>query len=143
MTDGAAGAEETMLDRHRSLPRALIALAALFATIARADEPSQPAGTRAPDGAERVSIGETIRGQLDQLQGCYNQRLERVAALRGKLVLRFDIERDGKVGNATAEGMNDSWLIDCVLDQVHRWQFEKPAAGATLRVAYPVVFKPA
>ncbi|HET7785516.1 MAG TPA: AgmX/PglI C-terminal domain-containing protein [Myxococcales bacterium] len=134
-----------MVVHHRGLfSSAFVLFAVLIAGAAlAADEPSQPAGLRAPDGTERVAIGETIRSRLEPLRGCYNRRLERVSSLSGKLMLRFDIERDGKVAHATAEGINDSALVECVIDQVQRWQFLKPIAGATLRVVYPVVFKPA
>ena len=96
---------------------------------------------RTPDAAERVTIGETIRAQLVPLQDCYTRRLERVPSLEGKLMLHFEIDGDGKVARPTADGMNDRPLVRCVLDEVGRWQFPKPHAGATLTVGYPVVFR--
>jgi len=132
-------------DRRRSRFSVALLLAALTTAVAAAEvpRPNAPAApeTRAPEGPERLVIGETIRSQLAPLNDCYGRRLERKPALQGKLVLRFEIEPDGRVANASANGIEDSGLVTCVLDRVAKWQFDKPAAGAVLRVTYPVLFK--
>lgn len=95
---------------------------------------------RAPEGAEVVAIGAYIRAHLQPIDECYGQRLNSNAHLRGKLVLRFDIEVEGEVVNASADGMGDKPLVECVIGQVKAWHFDRPAAA--LRVAYPVIFQP-
>jgi hypothetical protein len=132
-------------DRRRSIFSAVLCLAALAAASAAAEAPQRPAPAgpeaRAPEGTERQMIGETIRSQLTPLNDCYEKRLEHRPSLQGKLMLRFEIEPNGKVARPSANGIDDSSLLTCVLDQVAKWQFEKPAAGAVLLVTYPVLFK--
>ena len=121
---------------HAGFPAVCLGAFALFIPVRAPAEN----GARVPDPAERVAIGETIRSQLEPLQECYNQRLERVPALRGKLLVRFEIDRDGKVARPSADGMTDAKLVQCVLDEVVKWQFVKPPGNAILQVAYPIVF---
>jgi len=97
---------------------------------------------RSPVGVERMVIGEYIRGRMGPLQDCYSKRLNAVPSLQGKLIIRFDIGTDGSVIRASADGIPDRLLVDCVVAQILQWQFPKPASGVKLRVAYPLVFKP-
>jgi TonB family protein len=132
-------------DRRRSVFFAAFSLAALAAVSAAAEAPQHPASpgaeVRVPDGTERQMIGETIRSQLTPLNDCYAIRLDKRPSLQGKLMLRFEIDPNGKVANPSANGIDDSALTTCVLERVAKWQFDKPAAGAVLRVTYPVLFK--
>jgi hypothetical protein len=117
---------------------------AVAGSLHAADAPT----ARAPDGAERLSIGEYIREHAKPLQDCYDQRLSAEAArknnaestLHGKLIIRFDIRDDGTVSDATASGISDRPLVDCVVSATSTWQFAKPAGGGRLRVAYPITF---
>jgi hypothetical protein len=132
-------------DRRRSPFTAALCLAALAAVSAAAEAPQHPvppgSEARVPDGTERQMIGETIRSQLTPLNDCYARRLEQRPSLQGKLMLRFEIDPGGKVANPSANGIDDSGLLTCVLERVAKWQFDKPAGGAVLRVAYPVLFR--
>ncbi len=101
-------------------------------------EPPPPA----PVGEERAAIGEYIRGRVDDVQDCYRARIRVVPTLQGKLVARFDIGPSGKVIGATADGIQDTQLVACVVGAVRKWEFDKPASGGKLRVAYPFIFKP-
>ncbi len=95
-----------------------------------------------PAGAERKIIGEYIRERVGPLRECYSKRLHAVPSLQGKLIIRFDIGSDGSVIRASADGIPDRLLVDCVVAQILQWQFPKPASGGKLRIAYPLVFKP-
>jgi TonB family protein len=114
----------------------------LAGLLVGAAAPGAEPAVRLPEGAERAQIGSYIRDHLQPLVDCYDQRERASAALKGRLVVRFDIEPNGDVANATAEGMPDKTLTDCVLAEVRLWQFDKPPAGVVLRVAYPILFKP-
>lgn len=108
-----------------------------------AEEPgaSGPA-PRMPIGAERTIIGEYIREHVGPLQDCYTKRLHSDPLLQGKLIIRFDVGSDGNVIRASADGIPDRLLADCVVAQVLQWQFPKRPSGDRLRVAYPLLFKP-
>ncbi len=121
----------------------LIAAAVLCAaSTVRAEPGAAEPVARSPEGAERVAIGAYIRAHLQPLEECYDQRLTTQSTLRGRLVIRFDIESQGRATNASADGMSDRKLIDCVVAQILTWQFEKPPPGTRLRVAYPLLFQP-
>ena len=111
-------------------------LAIILASVHAFAEP------RAPEGAERVAIGNYVRAHMQPLDDCYDRRLATVPTLRGKLILRFEIASKGEVAEVSADGMQDAKLIECVVKQVKTWQFEGPPAGVTLRVAYPISFQP-
>jgi outer membrane biosynthesis protein TonB len=96
----------------------------------------------APVGDERRAIGEYVRDHLREITNCYQKRLEDRPTLKGRLVARFDIGPSGKVIGATTDGMNDRDLAICVVKVVRGWEFDKPASGGKLRVAYPFSFEP-
>ena len=122
--------------RKRSLLAAVLCAAG---ALQAADAPPPP---RAPEAAERVAIGEYVRAHIAPVENCYARRLAINPLLRGKLTVRFDIASDGSVTNESATGMDDQALIDCVLGEIRRWQFPISIPGETLRVAYPLTFKP-
>ena len=95
---------------------------------------------RVPQGPEVMVIGTYIRSHLTGIEDCYARRLQFRPDLRGRLVLRFEIEGDGAVTDATAGGINDPQLIECVVGQVKAWRFDKPTSP--LQVAYPINLQP-
>ncbi len=108
--------------------------------IEEADEPEAP--PPAPAGEEKRAIGDYIRNNSADIQDCYAKRLQERPRLQGKLVARFDIGPTGRVIGATADGIPDHDLVLCVVTVVRKWEFEKPAAGGKLRIAYPWKFEP-
>jgi outer membrane biosynthesis protein TonB len=134
LRDAAVG----LLDSRR---RRLIAFA-VFRICTASPALAGQLATRSPQGGEVVSIGAYIRAHLTGIDECYGQRLNSNPLLRGRLMLRFDIGPQGEVANASADGLSDRKLIDCVLAQARTWRFEWPPAGTRLRVAYPVSFQP-
>jgi len=103
-----------------------------------ADEPPPPA----PTGDEKRAIGDYVRDNSAAITDCYARRLQERPTLQGKLVARFDIGANGKVIGAIADGIADRDLIACVVQVVRKWEFEKPASGGKLRIAYPFRFEP-
>ena len=108
--------------------------------IEEADEPE--ASPPAPTGDEKRAIGDYIRTNSGDIQECYAKRLQERPRLQGKLVARFDIGPSGHVIGATADGIPDRDLVLCVVAVVRKWEFDKPAAGGKLRIAYPWKFEP-
>ncbi len=97
---------------------------------------------RLPEGAERVAIGGYIRDHMQPIVDCYDRRLAAAPALKGRLIIRFDIESHGEVARSSADGMTDGPLIDCVMAEVRGWRFATPPPGVVFRISYPVLFKP-
>jgi outer membrane biosynthesis protein TonB len=110
--------------------------------IIESEESGDEAAPPIPQGDERRAIGDYIRDNSGDVRDCYARRLQERPTLQGKLIARFDIGPNGKVIGASAEGIADRELVLCVVQVVRKWEFEKPAAGGKLRVAYPFKFEP-
>jgi hypothetical protein len=134
-------------------PTRRLAALLLLAFPAQSGDPAKPAiaiqeeaarakPPPAPAGAERAGIGETIRRNTDQIQACYAKALEHSPLLFGKLVAEFDIGPNGKVIEATADGIADHDLLVCVVQAVRKWEFANPLSGGKLRVRYPWKLEP-
>jgi len=95
-----------------------------------------------PVGEEKRAIGDYIQAHSDGVHDCYSDRIRTKPTLRGKIIVRFQIGPNGRVIGAIAEGIADSQLISCVVAEVRKWEFDKPASGGKLRANYPYVFKP-
>ena len=95
-----------------------------------------------PQGEEKKLIGEYITSHTDDVRDCYQKRIQERPTLQGKLVARFDIGPSGRVIGATADGIGDAQLVACVVAAVRKWEFEKPASGGKLRIAFPFKLTP-
>jgi outer membrane biosynthesis protein TonB len=107
-----------------------------------ADEPGDEAPTPLPQGDERKAIGDYIRDNSSEIKECYATRLRERPTLTGKVVTRFEIGPNGHVIGATADGIADKELLRCIVTAVRKFEFEKPASGGKLRVAFPFKFEP-
>ena len=106
------------------------------------EEPASTEAPPAPAGDEKLAIGESIRRNSTQIEGCYAKALERNPLLMGKVIAQFDIGPAGKVIGASADGVPDRELLVCVVQAVRKWDFPKPASGGKLRVRYPWRLEP-
>jgi outer membrane biosynthesis protein TonB len=107
-----------------------------------ADEDGEEQPTPLPQGDERKAIGDYIRDNSSEIRECYASRLRERPTLTGKVVTRFEIGPNGHVIGAMADGIADKELIRCIVTAVRKFEFEKPASGGKLRVAFPFKFEP-
>jgi outer membrane biosynthesis protein TonB len=107
-----------------------------------ADEAGEEQPTPLPQGDERKAIGDYIRDNSSEIRECYASRLRERPTLTGKVVTRFEIGPNGHVIGAMADGIADKELIRCIVTAVRKFEFEKPASGGKLRVAFPFKFEP-
>ena len=106
------------------------------------DEAGDETPTPLPQGDERKAIGDYIRDNSSEIRECYATRLRERPTLTGKVVTRFEIGPNGHVIGAMADGIADKELIRCIVTAVRKFEFEKPASGGKLRVAFPFKFEP-
>jgi hypothetical protein len=125
---------------------------------ALASRRSAPERTSAPDEGAPKEFGtlnkeyiqEVVREQvIDLLKECYNNALEREAAMSGKIVLEFTIVGDESVGGVVEEvlvgegtTLLDPELGECVSESMASATFPPPEGGGTVQVTYPFVFAP-
>jgi len=89
----------------------------------------------------RNMIRRKVQGYLTELEAAYSAAYRRNPEVKGRLVVRFQVEPSGKVSRAESveSSFRDSTFIRDVLSKVRRWSFE-PTGGHIVEVLYPFVF---
>lgn len=103
--------------------------------------------TEAPEVDGKLSeseINSVMRRQLKSLRDCYESALKRQRTLAGKLVIRFEIDEQGRTQNIEFEddSLGSGEVRECISKRAKYWRFPKPDGGSVF-VAYPLVFTPA
>ena len=86
---------------------------------------------------------DLVRSHRPEIERC---RADAVAAGRvpaGKLVLKWQIGKDGRVTSAetVSDGTSTPALASCVLGRVRTWQFPPPKGGGAVVITCPFVFR--
>jgi TonB family protein len=91
---------------------------------------------------DRDIIRRIVRAHINEVRYCYNQTLARDPSARGRLAIRFVINRRGKVelSEVGESSVRDANLGRCVARAVRRWTFPKPQGGGLVTVTYPFIF---
>jgi hypothetical protein len=87
-------------------------------------------------------IRRYIRRKLPQIKYCYEKQLIVKPALSGTVVTQFQISPKGVVQGASASGIGDKSVEDCVSDAIQSIQFPEPKGGGYVNVRYPFTFQP-
>jgi hypothetical protein len=104
-----------------------------------AQPPEARAGTLPPETIQRI-----VRSNYSLFRGCYEAGLARNASLRGRVTVRFVIERDGRVEKAV---VSDNTLPDCAVAECIRAAYPKmtfpaPERSGIVTVVYPIMLEP-
>lgn len=86
------------------------------------------------------SVKKTVQKNFGQLTYCYEQRLNKVPGLAGRVEIEWYV-KGGRVTTAQvfANTTGDSELGDCIVGKIKRWSFPGDVEGEIL---YPFIFKP-
>jgi Ca-activated chloride channel family protein len=109
-----------------------------------ASAPSIRTGTAEVRGSlDRELIRRTIQRQLNALRHCYERELQSNPGLSGRVVVRFVIDADGKVGTAliAETTLNNAKVEKCLLKIFSRMIFPAVPGGGQVQVNYPLTFK--
>lgn len=141
---------------HRLLLPALAACGLACAprpasTPTTSNPPVPAASTSATAGAVRPhgslppeQIQETVRAKgFPFFRSCYEAAISTNPSLRGRLAVRFVIERDGHISQVTNGGSDlpHEGLIQCVITRFGQLVFPPPDGGI-VTVVYPISFAP-
>jgi len=89
-------------------------------------------------------IRRIVRQQQPTFRECYQQALAQAPGLAGRVVVKFIIHRDGRVGNVQPSSepptLNQR-MVECVASVFRAMTFPQPEGGL-VTVSYPLVFKP-
>jgi TonB family protein len=86
-------------------------------------------------------IRRYIRRKLPRIRNCYEKELLANDGLAGTVVTQFQITSDGTVQGASAGGMGNPKVEECVADAIRSIQFPKPKGGGRVNVRYPFHFR--
>lgn len=93
---------------------------------------------------DKAALARFIKARLSAIQACYEAQLKRNPSLRGKIVVRFTIGSNGRVGDVEIDEnqMGNDEVASCIRAKIRAWTTPfKPDGDAT--VSYPFVFQPA
>lgn len=143
---------------------ALVALLTTFVSLAMAEDKKGSKNTKEEEGDyyEEEQAGginyEDVEVKLDQqdilrvikkkyasIRSCYETVLQTNQKLKGRLVVHFNIELNGKVSgvNATKDStMKEKKVVQCVLDHVKSLIFPERKKGEPIEVNFPFNFQP-
>lgn len=95
-------------------------------------------GSLDPDIIRRI-----VREHAGQIRYCYESELTRTPGLYGKIVMKWVINGEGKVMQATTAEtqMKNANVENCLASRIKTWVFPKPKGGGIVIVNYPFVFK--
>jgi hypothetical protein len=107
------------------------------------EDPIQIGADPVLEGPGVDPILDLVRSHRPEIERC---RAEAVAAGRvpvGKLVLKWQIGKDGRVASAetVSDGTSNPALASCVLGRVRSWQFPRPKGGGAVVITCPFLFR--
>ena len=101
------------------------------------------ATTVAKDGlCSKDNIRNEVNRRKNRLRQCYEIELDKDLSLEGKMKVRWTINAEGKVEEASTllSTMDNEEVEKCVLAQIKQMHFEKPKNGSSCVVNWPFVF---
>jgi outer membrane biosynthesis protein TonB len=89
------------------------------------------------------SLLNVVRRYAPGIQYCYDNELKKNPGLRGKLAINLTVLANGKVSDVfvVEDTMGSPAVTNCVLSQIHGWQFPSIPQGTT-SFKTPFVFTP-
>jgi hypothetical protein len=122
----------------KSIPFVLLTSLLFFSACASKPLPYKG---RYAHGLDMRQINGTVREHKNDVKACYDQVLPTNPALKGKVVVSFLIQKDGKVTDAEvlSDTMKSEEFNACLLNVIGEWVF--PEAPAKTNVpSYPFYF---
>ncbi|HEY1099572.1 MAG TPA: AgmX/PglI C-terminal domain-containing protein, partial [Myxococcota bacterium] len=88
-------------------------------------------------------IRRIVREHAGQIRYCYESELTRTPGIFGKIIMKWVINGEGKVMQATTAEtqMKNANVENCLASRIKGWVFPKPKGGGIVIVNYPFVFK--
>jgi pSer/pThr/pTyr-binding forkhead associated (FHA) protein len=91
---------------------------------------------------DREAVRRVVRSKLLEIKSCYERALNMDKSLEGKVVIRFQIEEQGRVRVASTKSttLNNRQVEECVATRIKNAIFPEPPPGTVAEVDYPFVF---
>ncbi len=104
-----------------------------------------PGKTTVVGGLSKDVIAKVIKRHQNEIKFCYEQELQKIPDLAGKVAVQWVIDPAGSVSDAsvTESSLGNSNAENCILSRIRRWKFPEPQGGGIVTVTFPWIFKPA
>ncbi|MEL6543032.1 MAG: AgmX/PglI C-terminal domain-containing protein [Myxococcota bacterium] len=95
------------------------------------------------DSLPKALVKKVVDLKRAQVRACYERALHADHGLRGRILMRWLVGRDGRVSTVRAEHstLRDPAVAECLKSRIASWRFPAPAGGGTVEVRYPFVFQ--
>jgi hypothetical protein len=89
-------------------------------------------------------IKQVISAHKSEITYCYEKQLQKNAKLAGRVTPAFTIGPDGDVTEVRFDEntLSDSEVGKCISEKVKKWEFPRPADGASIEISFPWNFQP-
>ena len=116
---------------------------------AEADDGDEVDGKVAkPKGKSRdlTEIANLVKARRDPVRACYERALKKHPGLKGKMVIHFELDPEGKVTkaelNQERSKVTVKEVVDCAIKVIKEIQFPASDKGMVTEVNYPYDFNP-
>jgi hypothetical protein len=94
------------------------------------------------NGIDNDGIRQTVRSHQAEARLCLNDALKDNPALHGKVIMVWDLDKDGHVTESRIKENNtgSTPLGTCLAESSKKWIFPKLRKTDTVTVIYPMVF---
>jgi hypothetical protein len=110
------------------------------------DAGPRPKGSGDEPGRTREDIRAIIAARRDQARACYDNGLANNPNMEGDLDIKWTIDPDGNVTDASADDskstIHDKPTTDCILAIIRKIKFAKSNKGYESKMHYPFNFHP-
>jgi hypothetical protein len=94
---------------------------------------------------DREAVRRVVKSAIAQFKACYEREYRMNSRLEGKLVVQWEIHRQGVAKNAVIvrqkSTINNSAVEECVKNRMLALKFPEPPSNTTAEVTYPFIFQ--
>ena len=93
-------------------------------------------------GIDNQAVEDNILKQRESIEACYTSQLAQTPGLRGKVLIKFTIDAEGKVSrsNTRSTSLRNETVETCINEEVAKTTFPALKTGRVAIVQYPFVF---
>lgn len=90
-------------------------------------------------GLDREAVILVVMKNLGQITYCYELGLQQKPQLRGRVLVDFTINGQGRVISQaiSSSSLKSSQVESCMLSKIKTWKFPRPVGGVNVEVNYP------
>jgi TonB family protein len=90
-------------------------------------------------GLDREAVILVVMKNIGQITYCYELGLQKKPELRGRVLVDFTINGQGKVASnsISSSTLRSSQVENCMLSKIKNWKFPHPVGGVNVDVNYP------